>query len=237
MIQKIPLLALVIFSLMCGGCASLTRGPSTVGGIHGCFCGKGRPDTSGLTDADAIEKLLSIKPLDDIDKVCKIHDLCYRQDGTNNAVCDDLFIYLMNDLSLSLPLDCLQLAQNMPEYFRVAHPNRGSFTGNFLKLINPFNLYYIIFSTVYDIILYPLVMLSNIQKSDKCLASSKLKSIRITNKLSYINSCKDKGLRRMLKGRLLYYEELKYAYEIKQDLVDSILHESVSPNLTCKDLQ
>jgi len=75
---------------------------------YGCFCGKNYPKIYNTSTQDVkildkkqrvdiIESYFLVKPYDDIDAVCKQHDLCYLYQGKkakvcNNAIYDELHI-------------------------------------------------------------------------------------------------------------------------------------------------
>ena len=77
---------------------------------YGCFCGKNYPKIYNTASQDVknlnkkqrvevIESYFSVKPYDDIDAVCKQHDLCYLYQGKkakvcNNAIYDELHILI-----------------------------------------------------------------------------------------------------------------------------------------------
>ena len=75
---------------------------------YGCFCGENYPkiyntntqDVRGLDKkqrVDIINSYFAVKPYDEIDAICKQHDLCYLYQGKkakvcNNAIYDDLHL-------------------------------------------------------------------------------------------------------------------------------------------------
>ena len=67
---------------------------------YGCFCGKNYPKIYNTTTQDVrnldkkqrvdiIESYFSVKPYDEIDAVCKQHDLCYLYQGRKAKICND----------------------------------------------------------------------------------------------------------------------------------------------------
>ncbi len=56
---------------------------------YGNFCGPGHP----VSEADPanIPALVALEPVDDIDRLCKLHDLCYARFGADNSHCDKAF--------------------------------------------------------------------------------------------------------------------------------------------------
>lgn len=56
---------------------------------YGNFCGDGHPaGQQQLSRQDRIIALTSIKPLDSIDRMCQLHDLCYAATVNDNIFCD-----------------------------------------------------------------------------------------------------------------------------------------------------
>lgn len=58
---------------------------------YGEFCGPGIPAFLGdasLTREDKIERILATPPIDDLDRICKWHDLCYEIAGHDLFECD-----------------------------------------------------------------------------------------------------------------------------------------------------
>lgn len=83
------------------GCASTPQGQApnsarNLGGsglpIHGNFCGPNIPTTTSRTLSGQIAELEAILPIDDIDKACKAHDICYANQGFGAAFCDTALI-------------------------------------------------------------------------------------------------------------------------------------------------
>ena len=55
---------------------------------YGNFCGPGWPDIESTSTQDRIDKLTAIQSADDIDEMCKEHDICYVSRGRNDVQCD-----------------------------------------------------------------------------------------------------------------------------------------------------
>lgn len=53
---------------------------------YGNFCGPGVPLAEG--DPSNLQKAAAIKPVDTIDRACKLHDMCYMKFGRDNPECD-----------------------------------------------------------------------------------------------------------------------------------------------------
>lgn len=63
---------------------------------YGNFCGPSFPRFEGETDlVKREEKLLSSTPVDDIDRACRAHDLCYEFFGHDNTSCDRMLENLL----------------------------------------------------------------------------------------------------------------------------------------------
>jgi hypothetical protein len=88
---------------------------------YGCFCGKNYPKTYNTTSQDfrklsqkqrkeIIESYFSLEPYDDIDAVCKQHDLCYLYQGKKAKICNNA-IYD----ELHLLVDKFKTAENTPK--------------------------------------------------------------------------------------------------------------------------
>lgn len=61
---------------------------------YGCFCGANHPIPESLGKElephEQVEKLLEIRPLDEIDAACQMHDICWALNG-KEVWCDDAF--------------------------------------------------------------------------------------------------------------------------------------------------
>lgn len=81
-----------IFAIAClivvVGCASNTdQAQRSISRFYGNFCGAGHPNVNG-TGRQALDALSEIEPLDDIDRACKHHDICYTAYAAHAATCD-----------------------------------------------------------------------------------------------------------------------------------------------------
>jgi len=94
---RLPTLAL----LLVGGCASISQELEQFE-YHGQFCGPKYPDISNtLTKSEHIDWLSSIyEPIDDLDRVCKRHDICYAQAQGESEESIDLDKIIRCDKSL-----------------------------------------------------------------------------------------------------------------------------------------
>lgn len=93
--------------------------------IHGKFCGKNIPTISQPDASTRIRILRSIKPLDDIDKICQSHDICYNEKGGPSVDCDKVFVAdaekaLKNGFNVS---SCADLMASMAGFFVSANPS------------------------------------------------------------------------------------------------------------------
>ena len=68
------------------GCAWLVKDHDELSFQYGNFCGKGHPYSP--KQFDEYQFLLSLKPVDDLDLACKVHDICYLQNGEQKTECD-----------------------------------------------------------------------------------------------------------------------------------------------------
>lgn len=83
----------IVFSGMLGCVTTRDKGEFW---SYGKFCGPGEPKVMGATMAERVAELKSILPEDDIDELCKEHDICYEERGAHNSECDkDLRRYLL----------------------------------------------------------------------------------------------------------------------------------------------
>lgn len=59
---------------------------------YGCFCGIGHPDIA-FSEADSLERRLeryySVRPHDDVDQICRDHDVCWLLHGKGSGECND----------------------------------------------------------------------------------------------------------------------------------------------------
>ena len=82
---------------------------------YGCFCGKGHP---GYTK---VEEYYSVKPKDEIDEVCRDHDVCWTIHGENDGECNDEFtdqtLYLSRLFSKADMKSCSNVASEMTGAF------------------------------------------------------------------------------------------------------------------------
>ena len=66
---------------------------------YGCFCGKGHPALSDVTlkghsreqREDLAKRYLAIKPIDDVDRACQTHDVCWIMNGDGHVDCNKAF--------------------------------------------------------------------------------------------------------------------------------------------------
>jgi len=89
---------------------------------HARFCGPGypqMPDDWTLTQRRA--ELERIAPFDDIDAVCKAHDLCYIDKGASEEACDSALIESVKRLELRT--GCDNVAGDITTWFIAFHPS------------------------------------------------------------------------------------------------------------------
>ena len=118
-------------------------------GVYGAFCGKGRPIAQeDANKADVIDQLSAIEPYDYIDCTCKEHDKCYARRGKNDAACDALMDYLLDERALNRW--CRNVAFDVQAYFDYIHPSNKSIASHILLGIAyiPARLVFLPFDTI-----------------------------------------------------------------------------------------
>jgi len=101
-----------------GSCVSIDKKHKNETGIplHGNFCGPGVPNIDKDIQGEArIKALKKIKPIDDIDKACQSHDICYIEKGYFNPACDFLIMDLL--YINNMPEKCRILRSTIHGYF------------------------------------------------------------------------------------------------------------------------
>lgn len=95
------MLTLGVALLFATSCAALPVSPYAMpetGGVfrYGSFCGPGWP-VGQMTSSpqQRIRNLQTIEPVDDIDRMCQFHDLCYARYGDDNQHCDYMLAILL----------------------------------------------------------------------------------------------------------------------------------------------
>ncbi|CAA6807220.1 MAG: Unknown protein [uncultured Sulfurovum sp.] len=104
---------------------------------YGCFCGKNYPITDNNKTKDfrklkknerikLIETFYSIKPYDDIDKICMQHDICYLYKGKKSKACNRAIYSELKSLSKEFKVhnelkknrQCKYLSNDIASVFR-----------------------------------------------------------------------------------------------------------------------
>lgn len=118
-IRLIPLV-LILLSGLLQACASIPRNKGEEGfPIHGNFCGPNVPTVPEYkTKEEKVAGLKKIKPIDDIDKACQAHDICYIKHGYFNTDCDEYLIEELDHFMYSH--SCANLAFAIGVYFRIS---------------------------------------------------------------------------------------------------------------------
>jgi len=81
---------------------------------YGSFCGPQYPRFEpGMTRQQRIARIRSIQPVDEIDRACKVHDLCYEQQGHDEIRCDFLIVQGLHTLRLNTTRACASLASEI----------------------------------------------------------------------------------------------------------------------------
>lgn len=98
------LILLIALTCLCG-CTSGSNSPGTTIfpkiEIYGRFCGPDHPRVEGASSADRIDKLSAIEPVDDLDQLCKTHDICYERAGAGRLDCEVQFAREMRAMNLT----------------------------------------------------------------------------------------------------------------------------------------
>lgn len=72
-----------------GGNFSQYHNPKAGGFYHyGNFCGPGVPRPEKVRTEENFAYFQALKPVDDLDRACKAHDLCYIRYGSDTLLCD-----------------------------------------------------------------------------------------------------------------------------------------------------
>ncbi len=73
---------------------------------YGCFCGQNYPDINrnqNETNEELIARYYEIKPIDDVDRACRDHDVCWIMNGEGNADCDHELIHQLTKVKENIP--------------------------------------------------------------------------------------------------------------------------------------
>jgi hypothetical protein len=113
---------------------------------HGNFCGPGIPSLPPSTIEERVKALKAIKPVDILDRICKLHDICYAVNGYRNKKCDDdLVENIINRMPQYIPNNCVGSENVSGSYVAYVLGNIAS--GDYQRLIDPtFLLPYIVTS-------------------------------------------------------------------------------------------
>lgn len=86
--------------------------------LHGNFCGRDIPTISAVIPAERAIALSQIPHTDNIDKLCKDHDICYAVNGVGSRVCDDGLSEAAGKLVKQIQdQDCKAFVNKMHRYF------------------------------------------------------------------------------------------------------------------------
>jgi len=104
---------------------------------YGRFCGPGEPNVENLSKKEAIAKLESTEPDDDIDAACKAHDMCYANHGYFNYECDKKLLKTLSDMHFrgKYSGECLNVKFQVMAPFTAVTPALGSSDGHLLGSI------------------------------------------------------------------------------------------------------
>lgn len=71
---------------------------------YGNFCGKGHPSIDPrLTPSAQIAQLQRIQPIDDVDRACQLHDICYTAASGPTGICDRVLTYNLHSIEKEIP--------------------------------------------------------------------------------------------------------------------------------------
>lgn len=91
--------------------------------IHGRFCGSYTPDLPLMTEENLVKTLNDIKPIDEIDKACQTHDICYTQNANNEDACDKNLIHSIQAMGKTFDnARCWGLTEAILGYFQTKNP-------------------------------------------------------------------------------------------------------------------
>ena len=87
------------------GCSGLqTQSGSEQIWKYGSFCGKDHPTIDPrLTPSAQITQLQGIRPIDDVDRTCQLHDICYTAARGPTAICDRVLTYNLHSIQRDIP--------------------------------------------------------------------------------------------------------------------------------------
>ncbi len=114
--QALPALVSALALVFASACETVPSDPSRTGfalaspslspeeGVfyrYGTFCGPGVPDLTGVSGAPArLAAITALAPVDDIDRACKAHDVCYEKFGHDRLACDGVIVALTTSWNL-----------------------------------------------------------------------------------------------------------------------------------------
>lgn len=133
---------LACFALVAGACANsgtvaLFKGAQG-DGFYGNFCGPNHPKING---GDAVSQLRAIAPVDDLDAICKNHDICYATPSTTRSECDLTLMRLIKTAKWSTGCESSvrTVAQAFPDSFTAVDDGGTVVRNNAPGLITPLN--------------------------------------------------------------------------------------------------
>jgi hypothetical protein len=129
------------FILLLTGCVQMPTHPdgSDAAWAWGNFCGKDYPRVQA-TDAEGRRAALAaIAPRDDLDAICKAHDLCYAEHGKHQLRCDDDLARAAFTIRFEgeYRRACSRLADQMGRFFACAMPSRGDGVDGLVGALKP----------------------------------------------------------------------------------------------------
>ena len=101
-------------------------------GYYGNFCGPGYPKIAYADTGEELRILHRIQPIDLIDRVCKLHDMCYSRFGNGNTQCDKDFLQNMELIKWKMIMvgydgrrmqnkSCVKIADSLKNMISIKH--------------------------------------------------------------------------------------------------------------------
>lgn len=92
--------------------------------IHGNFCGANLPAVTTPDKTLELKILKTIRPIDNIDKACQQHDICYLYPSQGESKCDEQLIIDLQKIHHNLEDDsCTRLTKSIIYYFSIKTDN------------------------------------------------------------------------------------------------------------------
>lgn len=118
-------LAYIIFIFLCGCATKAIDNRKLIGRgfpVHGKFCGPNIPFVEASNPVEHSKILKSIQPIDNMDMVCKYHDICYVSNSHNIEMCDSQLIEAMDKIKEPYDPGCKLIRHSIISYFKMTNP-------------------------------------------------------------------------------------------------------------------